>query len=137
MLDVLLLATTLILAPAAQAVTLPATPQGKHVQAYLDAFNSGEVQKYLAMMDEHLEPALVKKRTVEERKEMFERIRGDFGTLRVARVKQATAETIELVIPNQQGEEATFSFTFETAAPHRIAGIRVEIDRGSTATPLG
>ena len=135
MLNVLLLATTLILAPAAQAVTLPTTPQGKHVQAYLEAFNSGDVQKYLAMMDAHMDPAVVKKRTLEERKEMFERIRGDFGTLRVARVKQATAETIELVIPDRQGEEATFSFTFETAAPHRINGVRVEIDRGGQQRP--
>jgi hypothetical protein len=122
---------TLILSGAAgvQSPALPATPQGKHLQAYLDAFNSGGEKTYLAMMETHVEPGLLKKRTVEERAQLFQRMRGDFGTLKVAKVVQASADQIDLAIPDKEGTEATFSFTFEPAAPFRIAGIRVEVDR--------
>ena len=113
-----------------QADVLPSTPQGKHVAAYIEAFNTGDQKKYLAMMETHVDPALLKKRSVEERAQMFERMRSDFGTLKVAKVIKASAEQIDLAIPNTEGTEATFSFKFESAAPHRISAISVEIDRG-------
>ena len=124
----LLLVSLLGMASAAQEPTvLPDTPQGKHVRAYVDAVNSGDIKKYMAMIDTHLAPSLVAKRTPEEHKEMFERVRGDFDSLRITRVIRASAEGIDVVMPDQEGNEATFSFTFESAAPHRITGIRVAI----------
>jgi hypothetical protein len=123
----LLLVTLLGITPGMQEpTTLPDTPQGKHVRAYVDAVNSGDVKKYLAMIETHLAPALVAKRTPEEHTEMFNRVRGDFDSLRITRVTKS-AEGLDVVMPDQEGNEATFSFTFETAAPYRITGIRVAI----------
>ena len=106
--------------------TLPDTPQGKHVRAYVDAVNSGDVKTYLAMIETHLAPSLVAKRTPEEHTEMFNRVRGDFEKLKITKVTK-TAEGLDVIMPDQEGNDATFSFTFESAVPHRITGIRVAI----------
>ena len=42
--------------PAQPAVAVPDTPQGKHVAAYIAAFNSGDIKKYLAFYEEHMPP---------------------------------------------------------------------------------
>ena len=82
------------------------------------------------MQDEHLEPALLKRRSTEERAQLFKRMRGDFGTLKVSKVLQASAEAIQVAIPNKEGVEATFTFSFEAQPPNRISALSVEIDRG-------
>lgn len=114
----------------AEKVKLPDTPQAKHVRAYIEAFNTGDVKKYLAMQEEHLAPDALQKRSAGERTKMFERLRADFGTLAVKEVLSASAERIDLAVPDRKGTTATFSFRFEAPAPFRIAGIAVEIDGG-------
>jgi hypothetical protein len=61
---------------------------------------------------------------------MFQRLKGDFGTVKVTKVAKASAEAISLLIPNKEGIEATFSFRFAAAAPHKINGIGIDIERG-------
>ena len=130
MLSVVLFTFLTLVPQDAGAVTLPDTPQGRHVKAYIEAFNTGDEKTYLAMMETHVDPALLAKRPADERAKLFQRMRGDFGTFKVSKVLTATAERIELAIPDKEGTVATFGFTFAAAAPHRIAGISVEIDRG-------
>jgi hypothetical protein len=117
-----------VMPQAAQA--LPDTAQGKRVQIYVDAFNAGDESAFLAMMKDQVDPQLIAKRTDDERKQMFQRMRGDFGTFKIARVERASASEIVVAIPNKNGIEAQFTFTFQEAAPHKISGISVEIDRG-------
>lgn len=128
MLEVLLFALALLVPQAAEPAALPDTPQGRHLAAYLEAFNTGDQAKYLAMMDDHVDAALLKKRSVEERGKLFQRMRGDFATLKPSKVLKASAEQIQLAIPDKEGTLATFTFDFASAAPFRIAGIAVEID---------
>ena len=115
---------------AGTSAALPDTPQGKHLRAYIDAFNTGDEKKYLAMMEEHMEPGLLKRRPVEERAKMFQRMRGDFGTLTVSQVINASADQIQLGIPDKEGTIATFTFRFEATMPFRISSMSVEIDHG-------
>lgn len=125
----IVVALMLMVPQAGKPVAVPDTPQGKHVKAYLDAFNSGDEKKYLAMLEEHFEPATMKQR-VEERTKMFQRLRGDFGTFKVTKVAEASEEAIALLIPNKEGIEATFTFRFATSAPFKINGVGVDIERG-------
>src|SRR5918993_2635208 len=96
----LFVALMLVVPQAGKPVTLPDTPQAKRVQAYLDAFNSGDEKKYLAMVEEHFEASTLKERPLEERAKMFQRLKGDFGTFKVTKVSKASAEAITLLIPN-------------------------------------
>ena len=111
-------------APAA----LPDTPQAKHVKAYIDAFNSGDEAAFLKAQEALMSPDLLAKRPAADRAKMFQRMRGDFPTLKIARVA-AGAEQIRAVIPDRDGNEAIFSFDFESKAPFKIKGMGVDIGR--------
>lgn len=131
----LVLVTMMAVMPQAPAAALPDTAQGKRVQAYADAFNTGDDKVFIAMMNDQVDPALLAKRTDAERLQMFNRMRGDFGTFKIIRVEQASAGEIVVIVPNKNGVEAQFVFTFQDVAPFRIGGISVEINRGGGVFP--
>ena len=106
--------------------TLPDTPQGKHVKAYIDAFNSGDEKKFLQVQEELMAPETLARRPAADRAKMFSRMKGDFGTLAVKRAA-ATPEKIRVVMADKEGNDAIFSFDFETKAPYKIKGIAVDI----------
>ena len=109
-------------APAA----LPDTPQAKRVQAYIDAFNTGDEAKFLKAQEELLSGEALARRPADQRAKMYSRMRGDFTTLKIKRVS-ATPEQIRAVIPDREGNEAIFSFDFEAKAPFKIKGIAIDI----------
>jgi len=106
---------------------LPDTPQGRRVQAYLDAFNSGDEQKFLKAHEDHMTPDVLKKQTPDRISGLFKRMRGDFGTLAVEEVLEATAKEIRVAIPTKDGMRGIFTFTFEAASPYRISGVNVRV----------
>jgi hypothetical protein len=106
--------------------TLPDTPQGKHVKAYIDAFNTGDEKKFLAAQEELMAAEALARRPAAERAKMFNRMKGDFGTLTVKRAASAPNQ-IRAVMANKEGDDAIFSFEFEAKAPYKIKGIAVDI----------
>ena len=73
-----------------------------------------------------MSPEVLSKRPADQRAKMFARMRGDFGTLTVKRAV-ATADTIRAVMPDRDGNEAIFTFEFESKAPFKIRNIGVDI----------
>jgi hypothetical protein len=115
----------------ATAVALPDTPQGKHVAAYVEAFNSGDVKKYLAFYEAHMAASILDKRSVEDRTAMYKKMRGTFSTLTPSKVVKASAQQIQVMFPTADGTaQGTFTFDFEAAAPYKIAALGVELDMG-------
>jgi hypothetical protein len=112
--------------PKNAPATLPDTPQAKRVQAYVDAFNSGDEARFLKAQEENMMPEALARRPADQRAKMYARLRGDFPALKIKRVA-ASAAQIRAVIENRDGEEAIFSFDFEAKAPYRISGIGVDI----------
>jgi hypothetical protein len=130
MLLTLCLVTTILAPQVPNAVALPDTPQGKRVDTYIKAFNTGDQKRFLTVQDELLVPDVLKKRTLEERTQLYERMKGDFGSLVPTKVAKATAEQIQILVPTKEGDVATFTFDFEPKAPYRISGIRIDVGRG-------
>ena len=131
MFELLMAASLLLTQGAAKSVALPDTPQGKHIQRYVDAFNSGDEKKFLAWFEGHVSSAVLAKRSTEERAKMFQRMRGDFGKLVVTKVVKSTATQIQVVFPTADGQaEGTFTFDFEAEAPYKVSGISVEVQSG-------
>ena len=130
MIATLFLGLTLIFAQAGKAVTLPDTPQGKHVAAYIKAFNTGDEKQFLAAHELHMAKSSLAKRTAADRVQLFKRMQGDFGTLKVQQVVKSTPQQIQILVPTTGGEEATMTFDFEKDAPFGIAGIGVDIKGG-------
>jgi len=112
--------------PRDAPATLPDTPQAKHVKAYIDAFNAGDEAKFLKVQEELMAPEALARRSAAERAKMYNRLRGDFPAMKIKRVA-ATAEQIRAIIPDRDGNEAIFSFDFDTKAPFKIKGIGIDI----------
>lgn len=122
-----LLTAMFALAPQATAVRLPDTAQGRHVQAWVTAFNTGDEKAFLAAQHAHLAKSVTEKRPEAERAKMFRRMRGDFGTMKIERVVKASAEEIQFTTRTKDGGLGTFTFEFEGAAPYLIASIGVDV----------
>ena len=112
--------------PRDAPTTLPSTPQGKQVKAFIDAFNTGDEKTFLKAQDDLMTPEVLARRPAAERAKMFNRMKGDFGTLTVKRVA-ATPEKIRVVMPDKDGNEAIFSFDFDSKAPYKIKGLGVDL----------
>ena len=90
MIAALIMAFTVFMGQAkTDGVVLPDTPQGKAVQAWVKAFNSGDEKAFLRVQDELMSPAVLTKRTPEDRAKMFQRMKGDFGTMKIEKVVKA------------------------------------------------
>ncbi|MEO6238095.1 MAG: hypothetical protein ABIQ52_13945 [Vicinamibacterales bacterium] len=105
---------------------LPDTPQGKHVKTYIEAFNAGDEKKFMAVQETLFAPEALARRTAADRSKMFNRMKGDFGTLVVKRAIASPGQ-IRAVMADKEGNDAIFTFDFATTAPFRIKGIGVDI----------
>ena len=117
---ILVLATTLV--QATPSATLPATPQGRQIEAFVKALRSGE-----AAFVKYQEDNMLPKRTPEQLKTMHGRIRKEFGDFKILNVLSATADAITVAVAHPEGLKATFTFSFEKAAPFRITNMFVEV----------
>jgi hypothetical protein len=129
MLTTIVFSVVLAAAPAIQAkpAVLPATPQGRQIAAYIQAFNSGDEKTFLDAEERLFTKTALARRDRTERAAMFKRMRGTFGTMSVSRIVKASPLTVHVKVPTTEGVEADMMFDFEEAAPYRIAGIGVEV----------
>jgi hypothetical protein len=112
--------------PRDAPATLPDTPQAKHVKAYIDAFNSGDEAKFLKVQEQVMSADALARRPATERAKMYTRLRHDFSTFKIKRVA-ASASEIRAVIPDNDGNEAIFSFGFDDKAPFKIKSIGIDV----------
>ena len=117
----------------AWAVALPALAQGlepamrARVDAFVAALSSGSPELYEAMAREHFAPDLLARRSAEDRKEMLERVHGDFGALSVDREIVRETGRYELTVKGAKGGTARLELTLEPSPPHRITRVAIEI----------
>jgi hypothetical protein len=112
---------------------LPSTPQGKILERYLTAFNSGDEKLFLDTQEQLLNKTQLDRRTRQERAEMYQKMRRNMGTLSVAKVIKATPLTIQVRMRGDREAEPEFTVDFEDKPPFKISGIGVELqihDRG-------
>lgn len=115
-------------ATAPKPVTLPDTPQGRQVDAYLKAFNTGDEKTFLAANEKTMTPELLAKRPAEERAKLFQRLRGDFAAITIARLVTSTPAQIVFVALLTDGNEGTFTYDFEEKAPFRISRLAIDVE---------
>jgi hypothetical protein len=112
--------------PRDAPATLPDTPQAKHVKAYIEAFNSGDESTFLKTQEDLMTPEALARRPASQRAQMYARMKGDFGTLKIARAV-AVPDQIRIVAPDKEGNEAILSFEFDSKPPYKIKGIGIDI----------
>ena len=96
--------------------------------ADLSAFNTGDEKIFLAANEKTMTPELLAKRPAEERAKLFQRLRGDFAAIKVARMIKSTPAQIVFVALLKDGNEGTFTYDFEEKAPFRISRLAIDVE---------
>ena len=112
--------------PKDAPATLPDTPQAKTVKAYIAAFNTGDEAKFLKAQEDLMAADLLARRPAADRAKMFNRMRGDFDSLKIKRAV-STPQQIRAVMADKDGNEAIFSFDFDPKVPTKIKGLGIDI----------
>ena len=98
------------------------------ISAFVKAFNSGSAEQWEKMAQEHFSAALLKRRSPEERKQMYERLRGDFGNIALESVeRESPTAPLQLHAKGATGMKGAFEMELEEEAPYRISGMAVRI----------
>jgi CubicO group peptidase (beta-lactamase class C family) len=124
-LAILLLAAS-VLAQNADTASLPNTPAGQRVAAYLKAFNSGDEQLMRAFFAENVSQAALARRSIDERVGIYREMRGNMETIELRRVMETREDAVTVLIRTKKGEWFEIGFQFEAEAPHKLLGLRVE-----------
>jgi D-alanyl-D-alanine carboxypeptidase len=118
-----------------QATTpdLPKTPVGKHVEAYLKAFNSGEEAMKVFFQD-HASKDALKDAPVEQRVGRYRQMHERLGSLTLEKVVESRDDFVSAQFRTGNGDRVRLDFEFEKSAPYGLVGIRVE-DTGAENLP--
>jgi CubicO group peptidase (beta-lactamase class C family) len=131
----LFLPSMVSLAQQSKDASLPDTPIGKHVEAYVNAFNGGEK----AMRDfflHHTSKDALEKVTVEQRLERYRQMHERLGSLELRTVNETGTDHLSALFHTANGSLVNVDFAFEKSAPFGLLGIRVEdVARGGENIP--
>ena len=73
-------------------------------RAFFEALASGNAERFEAMARERFAPAHAGEAHAAERAEMFERMRGDFGTMTLGGVRERQRRTLALTVQRVDGD---------------------------------
>lgn len=101
----------------------------QHVQALVAAYNSGSAEQWEAMAQEHFAPAGLAGRSAADRRDLLERLRGDFGnSITLDRVtREGPDAPLKLHVKGATGLEGVFELALEASGPFRIIRFAVEV----------
>lgn len=113
---------------------LAQAPGEDRIKAYIRAFNSGSAEQMEAFAQANMTPEALQRRTPAERRAMFEQVRGAHGKLEITAVR-ATGNGLHVDVRDERGQMLRFRFHIEPAAPHRIAGLGIDVGGGEDERP--
>ncbi len=105
-----------------QEFRLPPSLMGRAVKAYLDAFNSGDTSRMKACYDEFMAPG----RSTSERLSMYQRMKGQVGSLRPIRLLRSDEERIVLIARSELEGALRLSFMFSGGDAPKILGLGID-----------
>lgn len=118
----LLCGVLLMAAPAAaQEGQGPPPELRQNLQAFVKGFNAGPAE-YEAMAKDTFSPAFYKSQSADARREVYTKLRADFGTIQIQTVER-DAPDAPLVI-SVKGSTASGTFWIDLDDNHRVAGVR-------------
>jgi CubicO group peptidase (beta-lactamase class C family) len=115
-----------LLASGQNIVTGPPPEIRSHIDAFVKALNSGSSDEWEKMAQEHFSPGELKRHSVEARKQVFDNVRGDFGTISLGRV-EGPDEPLRLHIKGSTGAIGIIELKLEQDAPYKIDALGVKI----------
>jgi len=122
------MAVTTALGSAAQA---PSAELKARAAALFEALASFEPARFEAVAQSNFTPELLARRTPDERRQMVERIKHDFGTLTLAGMEDAGGGKVALVVHGTGAMQGRIELAFESSAPHRISQMLIRVEAGA------
>jgi CubicO group peptidase (beta-lactamase class C family) len=113
---------------------LAQAPGEDRVLGFVQAFNSGSAEQFEAFAQANYAPTALQRKTAAERSAMFEQLRSAHGKLEVASVR-VNGGTLEVGMRDEHGQALRFRFLIESAPPHRIAGMGIDLGGGDDEGP--
>lgn len=104
------------------------TPQNAAIGEYLKTFNSGDAARMRQFYDRSVVPNPA--RTMDERMEVYNRLKGDLGTLSIVSIDAAEANRVAVKVQSSTGKDVTITFSSEPQAPYRLVTISMQIVGG-------
>jgi D-alanyl-D-alanine carboxypeptidase len=115
------------LAPGRQVVSGGPPPEIRnHIDALVKAANSGSSEAWEKMAQEHFSPDELKRHSVAQRKQVFDNLRRDFGTISLGFV-EGPDEPLRLHIKGSTGASGVIELSLEHDAPYRIHELGMKI----------
>jgi len=117
-------------------VSLPETPAGRNVAAYIQAFNAGDaaMREFFAG---HIAKGALQKTPVEARMERYKQMHDRLGSLELQKLVESRSDFVSVVARTENGPIVRLEFQFEPTEPFGLLGIRVEAmeDAGEENVP--
>ncbi|HEX6085984.1 MAG TPA: serine hydrolase domain-containing protein [Thermoanaerobaculia bacterium] len=115
-------------------------PGEERALGWVRAYNSGSAEQMEAFALAHYTPEVLARRDAAGRRALFEQMQQRHGKLTVESVAAENGE-LRLEVKPERGGAMALTFRVEPAAPHRIAGLAIDIggpaeDRGPALPPL-
>ncbi|MDI6766963.1 MAG: serine hydrolase domain-containing protein [Bacteroidota bacterium] len=106
----------------------------KVIEAYVDAFNSGEAAMRNFLTD-NISNASLEQRPVEVRLSIYKQMRDNMVKLTLHEIRETTKTAITAFMHTKKDEWFLFTFELEQQSPNKIIGIRIEnIDEPESTT---
>jgi phosphohistidine phosphatase SixA len=101
------------------------TSQTAAIAEYLEAFNAGDVARMRRFYETRVVPN--PDRTIEQRMEVYTRLRADLGTLAIDSVDASDPANVSVKVQASTGPIATVLFSVEPQSPYRLRGISFRV----------
>jgi len=106
--------------------TYPDNPAGRHLKAFIEAFNTGDRGKWTTFINEHVRPG---GRTLEQRLQTYGELFTDFGGFDLHRINPGASDLsvtglYKVRNQNSESEWTEISPICDSVAPHLVVGIR-------------
>ena len=109
----------------------------KRLEAFVEAFNSGDPDTMLAFNGANTTEAFQGRRSDDEDRALYRRLQGTIGSLESARIEMTGEDEVTLTATTgDHGDIATLVFDVDVQPPHLIKGYSVNVDQAPQAGTL-
>jgi D-alanyl-D-alanine carboxypeptidase len=130
-----------LLASAREAVAQPAAEVSAAtrtaVERLVAVLSAGDPEAFERFAQESFSPAMLARRTPDDRRQFVNRVHGDLGRLQLLEIVPAGPSAVEAKVRSaaNPGLTATFVVEMEPAPPHRIASLGMDVSQGGGDEP--
>jgi|WetSurMetagenome_2_1015567.scaffolds.fasta_scaffold183721_2 hypothetical protein len=123
---VIVLAAILLPGAAPQEVQLPDTDAGRIAGEYIRIVNSGDDQDMQKFIAANMSEASKKRRSEEERLQVFHELKGQTGWAHVHSILKSEPGLLSILLETERTGWVSFDFVFETDPPFKLDSIQIE-----------